>query len=98
MKVQVEVRKPSGDIAILSYEAPDDSAIGDVGTVPMFSRDVARDVICPAKIVSLRTAYAGVCKKFTPTTTNGPIDPTVDPPEGRHFVGSSLTETAEDDR
>jgi hypothetical protein len=65
MKVQVEVRKPSGDIAILSYEAPDDSAIGDVGTVPMFSRDLGHPVTLPAKIVSLRTAYAGPCKTFT---------------------------------
>lgn len=46
MKVQVEVNK-GNDVAILSYEAPDDSQVGDVGTVPMFVRGIMQEVVYP---------------------------------------------------
>lgn len=65
MKVMIAVDKGNGVVPRLTYDAPDDSEVGDIGTVPMYDRDTAKNLILPGVIVGLESSYSGPCRVFT---------------------------------
>jgi hypothetical protein len=86
MKVQVEVTTRPGRTVALTYEAPPGSAIGDVGTVPMYNRDLGQEVTLPATIVRLESDYTGPCKTFTPAPpAAAPVAFPIEPRAGDRF-------------
>ena len=50
--------------AVLTYMAPDDAAIGDVGRVEMWVREERRNYLFDARITGLTSDYTGPCKAF----------------------------------
>lgn len=64
MKVILLVSKGGPNVAALTYEAPEDVAVGDTGTVPMYNRDEGRDLPYPAVVIALGSDYAGTVKPF----------------------------------
>lgn len=65
MKVMVAVWNPSGSQrTVLTYEAPDDSQLGDYGKVELFVRDEHRNIVFDGTIVALESKYTDRCKPF----------------------------------
>ena len=64
MKVICLVSKGGPNVAALTYEAPEDVAVGDSGTVPMYNRDMGQEVSYPAIVIGLESTYGGTVKPF----------------------------------
>lgn len=69
MNVVCLVSRGNANVAALTYEAPEDAAVGDSGSVPMWERQVNKEVRYPAVIISTDSAYRGPVKRFDRTHT-----------------------------
>jgi hypothetical protein len=79
MKVMVAVWNPSGaQRAILTYDAPDDSQVGDSGKVELWVREQRQAFTFDATITSLTSDYSGPCKRFV---RSHPVRPAEQPSE-----------------